>query len=38
MAIAIIAGGWLAVSVGLAYGLSKMIALADRIELGEHDD
>lgn len=35
MAIAIIGTGWLLVSAALAFGISKTIAIADRIELGE---
>lgn len=35
MAIGIIAASWLAISAALAFGISKTIAIADRIELGE---
>ena len=29
--------GWILVSAALAFGISKAIAVADRIELGDHD-
>ncbi len=35
MAIAVISAAWLIISAGLAFGISKTIAIADRIELGE---
>lgn len=35
MAIAIIGTSWLLVSAALAFGISKAIAIADRIELGD---
>lgn len=35
MAIAIIGTSWLVISAALAYGISKAIGIADRIELGD---
>lgn len=37
MTIALIMTGWITLSALLAFGISKTIAIADRIELGEHD-
>ena len=37
MAIAIIGTSWLVISAALAFGISKTIAIADRIELGDTD-
>ena len=37
MTIALIMGGWITLSALLAFGISKTIAIADRVELGEPD-
>lgn len=37
MTLALMMTGWVTFSALLAFGISKTIGIADRIELGEHD-